>query len=270
MPHYKGAMRPQELNDYEVAEKELHLNGDRVFCVFDAEQDGIDTDLILAHALYVAYPPDDTPVAKIGQPFAEQPTAKYRYGTAFLVGYDLVATAKHILEAIDPVTDARFVRRFEKGHDGRYYFSDVHSAVKIENLAAGDMEEDWAIVRISGPIHFTTPVNLAPMEASVGTAIYVIGHPTGLSAKLVFGYITSVDGNKYQVRMDGYSGNSGSPVFRADTHELIGIWSAGQQDYEDGVVKEFGEEEEKEEEKSSETIVSSLPLAKALEELWKG
>jgi hypothetical protein len=257
MPHYANAMRPQEVNDYEDAE--VHRNADRVFCIFDKEQVETDSVRIGARSLRAGYV-DDPSIVNGDQPFAEQPVAKYRYGTAFLVAREIVATAKHVLEAIEPnVTEGRFVRRFEKGTDRSYHFRDVYAGVQVLEQAEGDLEEDWALVRIDGSPPGLAPVTMDLIAPAIGTAVYCIGHPMGLSAKLVFGKVTSAENGKYGVRMDAFSGNSGSPVFRVDTHALVGLLSAGGTDYEDGTVAIVGSDDD-----GTETVVSSIPMFRAL------
>ena len=56
----------------------------------------------------------------------------------------------------------------------------------------------------------------------------MIGHPCGLPLKCAPGAsIDDFTDNYFRADLDVYSGNSGSPVFCAETHELIGIVSRG-------------------------------------------
>jgi hypothetical protein len=72
---------------------------------------------------------------------------------------------------------------------------------------------------------------LAPLPIAAprpGALAYVLGHPLGLPLKLAQGgRVLGVEGATFRVALDTYTGNSGSPVFDADSHALIGIVSEG-------------------------------------------
>jgi V8-like Glu-specific endopeptidase len=58
--------------------------------------------------------------------------------------------------------------------------------------------------------------------------VYVMGHPCGLPLKYAPGAtIKETNPNYFRADLDVYGSNSGSPVFCAETHELIGIVSRG-------------------------------------------
>lgn len=57
-----------------------------------------------------------------------------------------------------------------------------------------------------------------------GQNLYVLGHPCGLPLKYAPGSaVENIEKAYFISRMDIYSGNSGSPVFCADTHEMVGM-----------------------------------------------
>ncbi|MCU0289669.1 MAG: NACHT domain-containing protein, partial [Acidobacteria bacterium] len=59
-------------------------------------------------------------------------------------------------------------------------------------------------------------------------SIYIMGHPCGLPLKYApGGKIGEITNSHFLAGLDVYSGNSGSPVFCAETHELVGIVSRG-------------------------------------------
>ena len=66
-----------------------------------------------------------------------------------------------------------------------------------------------------------------------GTAITVIGHPSGLPTKISGGAnVRSTDQQAYFVaNLDTYGGNSGSAVFNTMTREVEGILVRGETDY---------------------------------------
>ena len=75
---------------------------------------------------------------------------------------------------------------------------------------------------------------LDPSDAlAEGTEIYIIGHPFGLPMKVAGNArVESIDDNYFRASLDAFRGNSGSPVFRADTHAAIGIYVRGERSIE--------------------------------------
>jgi hypothetical protein len=67
-----------------------------------------------------------------------------------------------------------------------------------------------------------------------GQAVHVIGHPVGLPAK--YAPNATVRDNApaafFVANLDTYGGNSGSPVFNSDTHEVEGILVRGERDFQ--------------------------------------
>jgi hypothetical protein len=82
---------------------------------------------------------------------------------------------------------------------------------------------DWVLLRLARPVHRASArVEIAAPR--VGAAAYVLGHPLGLPVKLgQGGHVLSADAATFRVGLDTYTGSSGSPVFDADSHALIGI-----------------------------------------------
>ena len=82
---------------------------------------------------------------------------------------------------------------------------------------------DWALLRLAQPVSRPVePVAIAAPRPAGGA--YVLGHPLGLPAKLTEGgRVLGVDGATFRIDVDTYTGSSGSPVFDADSHALIGI-----------------------------------------------
>jgi hypothetical protein len=86
---------------------------------------------------------------------------------------------------------------------------------------------DWVLLRLVRPVART----LAPIEFTTprsGAPAYALGHPLGLPLKLAQGgRVLGVEGATFRATLDTYTGSSGSPVFDADSHALIGIVSEG-------------------------------------------
>jgi hypothetical protein len=243
MPHYINAMRPQELLDYD--DERVLGNADRIFCIFDKKQIDVGVKSMRLQTLRKEFEQNQGNAPDFGE-FLAQPAAQYAYGTAFHVAQGIVATAHHVLGAIEnelsgveDITEARFVRRFVKLREssGGYGYREVYRGVEV---VASSEVEDWALIRIS-PSTAVSPV-LPPMKApQVGDEIYCLGHPVGLPMKLTYGTLTRVEGKELRARIDTFSGNSGSPVFCAKKHCLIGMLSGGSMDFEDGKVADIAE-----------------------------
>jgi hypothetical protein len=103
------------------------------------------------------------------------------------------------------------------------------TAASGTRAATGD---DWVLLRLEHPVTHLgalAPPRLAAPRA--GRAVYTLGHPAGLPLKLADGArVLAVDGRLFRSDLDSFAGNSGSPVFDAATHELVGLVVAGQDD----------------------------------------
>lgn len=93
---------------------------------------------------------------------------------------------------------------------------------------------DYALVRLESEVNIppATIVKKAPKE---GDDVYALGYPIGSPKKKADGKIRKVvsEPELYNSNLDVYQGNSGSPVFSSKTHELIGIISTGEADFQD-------------------------------------
>lgn len=172
------------------------------------------------------------------EPFGSQPVAAFC--TGFMVGDDIIATAGHCLNA-STLSSTRFVFGFIMLNASTpvAIVPADHIYEPVEVLGrqlAGDY--DYCIARVDRAI--TVP-NAAPLpirrEGSVsgGTPLGMIGHPAGLPMKIAFGPTTAVrsvgpDGY-FVANTDSYGGNSGSPVFNAETGVVEGILVRGESDY---------------------------------------
>jgi len=74
---------------------------------------------------------------------------------------------------------------------------------------------------------------LSSQKANMGDRIYTIGYPSGLPEKVsVNARVRTNDHLQYFFSsLDAFQGNSGSPVFNLETHEVIGILVSGEPDY---------------------------------------
>lgn len=172
------------------------------------------------------------------EPFRTQPTAAFC--TGFLVGPDLIATAGHCYTVSD-ITATRFVFNFQMANAttpvttvGAEY---VYQGIEIVGRAlVGDI--DYAVIRVDRAV--TAPgATVQPIrrkgELQQNTNVGVIGHPSGLPKKIAFGSQTRAtavsDPVYFEANLDAYGGNSGSPVWNADTNQIEGILVRGNTDY---------------------------------------
>lgn len=167
-----------------------------------------------------------------GEPFAGQPVAANC--TGFVIGDDLIATAGHCVDDAFNLDDVRFIFGFRMLNaseaNTRFSADRIYSAVEV---IAGSNElraDDFAIVRVDRPITApgAVPLPLRQVDAvPVGARVGVIGHPLGLPAKATFG-ASMVTGNDpdsqfFVTDIDAFGGNSGSPVFNADSGIVEGV-----------------------------------------------
>ena len=170
-----------------------------------------------------------------GERFRDQPVGAFCSG--FLVAADIIATAGHCVNSGN-VTNARFVFGFRMRNattaetiinNGEIY----RGVAVIERQEVGN-GPDWALVRIDRPVinHRIVRIRRTGKIADTQT-IHVIGHPSGLPTKFAGG--AAVRDNQpnafFVANLDTYGGNSGSPVFNSDTHEVEGILVRGEADF---------------------------------------
>jgi hypothetical protein len=169
--------------------------------------------------------------------FADQITAAYCSAT--LIAPDLVLTAGHCVDASD-CANTRVV--FD------YYMVDATTLHTITSDDVYSCDEvlahqlgggfDHTIMRLDRDVVGRTPAVYDTLAAPVplATPLTVHGHPTGLPLKLDDGGGVrdprSAQLDYLIANLDTFGGNSGSGVFREDTHELVGILVRGEQDYE--------------------------------------
>lgn len=172
------------------------------------------------------------------EPFRDQPSAAYC--TGFVVGPDLIATAGHCYNEFDlPLARFVFGFRMEDASIPRTAFDATEVYTGIEVVAhqlEGDF--DYSIIRVDRTIEAPGARILRLRTGGtipVGTRVGVIGHPAGLPTKIAFGETTQVsDTSKagyFVANLDSFGGNSGSPVFNADTGVVEGILVRGEADF---------------------------------------
>lgn len=169
-----------------------------------------------------------------GQRYRPQPTAAFCSG--FLARPNRVVTAGHCMDRIS-LSGMRFVfgyRMLSATQAGTTLPNrNIYRGVQVVVSRSGDLE-DFAVIRLDRNVAGRAP---APIQASNtvarNTPLYVIGHPSGLPAKSAAG--AKVFGNAspffFSANLDTFAGNSGSPVFNANTNSVVGILVRGAPDY---------------------------------------
>lgn len=105
---------------------------------------------------------------------------------------------------------------------------------KIEIIKNSLDEEglDYALVTLAEKVAIK-PVIFSEKMLSEKSAVYSLGYPLGAYKKKSEGQIVEIAKGLYRSDLDLFTGNSGSPVFSAETHELVGIVSSGETDFEE-------------------------------------
>ena len=177
-------------------------------------------------------------------PFAKQVVPPGESQTAFLIREDLIATAAHwpLGEQKKPcregdpliVAFGLAITDPEQIADNSWLESPAIKVFEITERVLWDFtlnKNDYAVYRLA-----CSATGLAPLEldletsAQHGDPIYSWGHPKGLPLKFVDD-AQVVDrlgmARRFTCPLDAMPGSSGSPVFNARSHKVIGILSGG-------------------------------------------
>jgi V8-like Glu-specific endopeptidase len=171
-----------------------------------------------------------------GVPFADQPSGAL--ATAFLIAPNVIVTAAHIFGFLRQRKELlRVVFGFT--HDGtspnlRFEPDDVYEIIDIDSRRTRS-GGDWALATLDRPVVGRTP--LVPRRSGRipdHTPVYMIGYPLGLPQKIA-GNARVTDNRADDIffaNLDGFAGNSGSPVLNAETNEVEGLIFGGLRDFD--------------------------------------
>jgi V8-like Glu-specific endopeptidase len=166
--------------------------------------------------------------------FYKQPVAADFSCTGVLVGEDFVATAAHFADETnvrglcflfgyvmaDPTTAVTRIPA-EKVYRG---IEILHRKYDVDG--PNTPGSDWALVRLDRKVEGQEIAALSKRSVFHEQPLYVLGHPCGLPLKYApGGLVKSIEKAYFMSELDLFSGNSGSPVFCAETHEMVGIVS---------------------------------------------
>jgi hypothetical protein len=167
--------------------------------------------------------------------FRHQPTGAFCSG--FLVAPDTVATAGHCVNEGN-VGNVRFVFGFrmrdETAAETAIANGEIYRGVAMVGHRLEGNGPDWALVRLDRtvPNHRIVRIRRSG-KVGEGQSVHIIGHPAGLPTKFAGGATVRDNGPEayFVANLDTYGGNSGSPVFNSDTHEVEGILVRGETDF---------------------------------------
>lgn len=166
--------------------------------------------------------------------FYHQNSAAFCSG--FLVAPDTIVTAGHCIRSQSSCTNTRFVFGFAmhspNDRANQVPSSDVYECKELVHSVAVGTGEDFAVIKLDRPVLDRQPLALSPQTAEQGTALTVIGHPSGLPVKIAGGAeVREVKREHLVANLDTYGGNSGSAVFNTHTGAVEGILVRGAPDY---------------------------------------
>lgn len=140
-------------------------------------------------------------------------------GTGFFIGDNLIVTNHHVVENTNKL--------YVKGRQNpKYYDAEVIASDKFSDLALVKIK-DWNDYKLSNP--HDPLVFSSSRDLTLGSRVWSIGHPWGLSWSISEGVISSlsrrIDGNiNYLIQTDTriFQGNSGGPLLNGKG-DVIGV-----------------------------------------------
>lgn len=172
--------------------------------------------------------------------FADQITAANCSG--FLVGEDLLVTAGHCVRSASDCRSNKWVFDFAvtvgEQQSGTSFEVENNSVYGCKEIVDRDLSRsdsnDYALIRLDRSVTDREPLKVRTEgRVATGTDLVVIGHPTGLPAKIADGaWVRDNDNSVYfSSNLDTFGGNSGSAVFDSTTGTVEGILVRGETDY---------------------------------------
>ena len=154
----------------------------------------------------------------------------------------MIATAAHVFQDDFEPKNYVFVRGLvfpdcldEKGniiipHENVFWSNKKYRKLRDETSSYSLTNSDWALIQIDR--HHTSSIDIETDHVTDNQAVYCLGHPLGLlmkrsyNAKVIQPHSAS-NFDYYETQLDAFVGNSGSPVFDAKSHNLVGIFVRG-------------------------------------------
>ena len=215
--------------------------------------------------------------------FLNQQSAKC-LGTGFFVSEDIIATAAHVIEdCLESLgTHIRFVRNLSMLKDEQLseegiivsaedVFKPVSQTISPSCYDCSETKSDWAIMKVISKTGRKSPVftRLEKKAVEEEQELYCLGHGLGLPMKVsCIGKVIKIDPSKdcFDTDLTIFSGNSGSPVFDAKTHRVVGILARGTKEMvkigNTILFKKFFKPEEGEECQQLKPVIAALAMLK--------
>ncbi|EQC44217.1 serine protease [Bacteriovorax sp. Seq25_V] len=161
--------------------------------------------------------------------------------SSFLISKDTIVTAGHCVQNAQwDCNQKSFIFNVESKFftsTKKQYFrkSDVYTCSKIlAHEIDADSGIDLAVIKLDREVEGVTPLKLSRTgDEKLGTSITMIGNPLGLSSMTSEnGRIRAFEENFYVADLDSFAGNSGAPVFKNDSNDVIGVLVRGEEDFE--------------------------------------
>ncbi len=167
--------------------------------------------------------------------FGSQPAPGFC--TAFLVAPDIMVTAGHCINSLSMCQNTAILFDFGVDKEGKAptEFKDDQVYLCEEVIAHrsdASTGVDVAVIRLDRPTTNREPFSVHSIRtAEKGESVHALSYPYGGPAKVINDSVVrnaAVDQSFFVTNIDGFAGNSGSPVFSAD-HALLGFIVRGDQ-----------------------------------------
>jgi V8-like Glu-specific endopeptidase len=171
-----------------------------------------------------------------GEKFHGQPVAAGPFCSAVLVEEDIVATAAHFVDERN-VTKLCFFFGYVMENSNtpctKIADEEIYRGTAIlhrhrDVKGPGATGSDWALVKLDHKVKDREIPVLSTKRLFYEQPVYILGYPCGLPLKYAPGIVVQNHQESYfMAETDVFCNNSGSPVFDAETHEMVGIVSRG-------------------------------------------
>lgn len=158
--------------------------------------------------------------------------------SGFIVSENTLITAGHCMRTALDCSQFKWVFDYAIDVPGQQSFSvqkdDVFSCKRIiKQVLDSTTMNDYAVIELDRPVQGRRPLSFRKAgKVTIGTPLFVIGHPSGLPTKIADGATVRLVNSTYlRTDLDTYGGNSGSAVFNAKTLKVEGILVRGDNDY---------------------------------------